>query len=87
MIEKELENGKAVDPAKATGIPYKEKIFAHMRSDFEKGFVNCSTMLDDDTYREDVIDIFRQSLPIQDMLGEPTSEGGYFDKYADYNKM
>lgn len=87
MIDKELENGNAINLAKATGIPYKEKIFAHMKSDFDKGFGNCGALLDDDHYREQVIDIFRKSLPIVRMTGEPTTAGGYFEKYADYNKL
>lgn len=87
MIEKELENGRAINLAKATGIPYKETVFAHMKSDFERGFENCGTLLDDDEYREQVIDIFRVSLPIDRMIGEPTTAGGYFEKYADYNKL
>lgn len=87
MIEKELESGRAINLAKATGISYKERIFAHMKADFENGYGNCDTLLDDEKYREQVIDLFRKSLPIQKMIGKPTTAGGYSEKYADYNKL
>lgn len=87
MIENELENGRAINLAKAIDIPYKEKIFAHMKSDFEKGSGNCGTLLGDEAYREKVIEVFRTSLPLKSMVGTPATAGGYSEKYANYNKL
>ncbi len=87
LIEKELSNGRGINLAKYVGIPFKEKIYAHMKADFSSGFGNCGALLDDEAYREKVIDLFRTSLPLKTMIGEPTTAGGYFDKYADYNKL
>ena len=87
LIEKELENGKAIRLAMKMGIPYKEKIFTHMKTDFNAGFGNCCYLIDDVEFREKVIEVFRISLPLETMIGEPTTQSGYFGKYADYNKL
>ncbi len=87
LIEHELENGRAISLAKATDIPYKEKIIAHMKADFDEGFGNCSVLLEDEKYRQQVIDIFRNNLPLSTMIGEPTTAFGYYEEYSDYNKL
>lgn len=87
LIENELDKGRGIRLAKAISIPYKENIFNHFKTDFNSGYCNCGALLDDDAYREKVVDVFRTSLPLTTMIGEPTTAGGYFDKYADYNKL
>lgn len=87
LIEKELERGRGVNLAKAVGIPYAEKILTHMSADFENGYFNCIYLLGDEQYREQVLDIFRTSLPLQSMTGEPTSDNGWGKKNADYGKL
>ncbi|MDE6834548.1 MAG: hypothetical protein K2J39_09950 [Ruminococcus sp.] len=87
LIGNELDKGRGIRLAKAVGIPYKENIFSHLKTDFNSGYSNCGALLDDDAYRKKVVDVFRTSLPLKTMIGEPTTAGGYFDKYADYNKL
>lgn len=87
LIENELESGKGIRVAQAVGIPYKEKIFRHLKEQFDSGYGNCGALVDDDEYREKMIDVFRTNLPIETMKGEPTNEGGYFPKYGNYNKL
>lgn len=87
LIEIELKSGNAIELAKAVNIPYKEKIFEFMKNDFENGYRLCNHLIDDEQYREQVIDLFRKSLPVDSMVGEPTKESGYYDLYSDYNKL
>lgn len=82
VIGRELENGRGIRLAKAVGIPYKEKIFEHLKSDFNSGCFNCSALVDDDEYREMVVDVFRTSLPLKSM-----TNAEHFDNYADSNKL
>ena len=70
IIERALDEGDGTDLAKALNIPYKEKIFAHLKRDFEKGYNNVSLLIADDGYRDEVIEIFRRDLPLDDMKSE-----------------
>ena len=87
LISQELTNGNAVDLAKATGLPYKEKIFAHMQADFEKGFGNCGSLMDDEQYRARVIDLFRNALPLQTMIRATADENGFNGQSLNYHKL
>ena len=87
LISRELTNGNAVDLAEATGLPYREKIFAHMQSDFEKGFGNCGYLIKDEQYRERVIDLFRHALPLQKMIHEPENEESSSNQKLNYHKL
>ena len=87
LIEHELENGRAIDLAEATGIPYKEKIYSHLKNDFDNGWYNCRYLIGDDNYRGQIIDIFRKELPLATMTSDPAPEGKFSNKYAYYSKL
>ena len=78
-VEQALSGGKAVQLAKTLGIPYKEPLFDHMQADFDSGYANCGELTDDPQYREAVIALFRERLPLEKMRQNGT--------FAEFNKL
>ena len=87
VIEQALETGHGIRCAQETGIPYEEKILAHMKADFDSGYANCNYLLTNEAYREQVLDLFRTALPLDSMAGEPTDKNGYSKEYANEHKL
>ena len=87
VIEQALENGRGIRAAQETGIPYEEKILAHMKADFDSGYANCNYLLTNEAYREQVLDLFRTALPLDSMAGAPTENNGYSKEYANEHKL
>ena len=70
--------------AKKIGVDFGEKLFAHMKQDFEKGYVHCPDLIKSEQYRQKTIELFRERLPLGDMASEPQDQMGLGAEYAKY---
>ena len=70
-VEKAITEGKGIELASLLGIDYKESLMLSLEKDFHNNRFYCDKLLGDDAYTERVLDVFRNNLPFEEMVGEP----------------
>ena len=76
VVTEALKTGKGIGLARDLNMDYKEAIFRVMTDNFEEKYHLCHFLCDDLEFRERVIDVFRQKLPLSEMKTEPTKTLG-----------
>lgn len=76
LVLEAVKSGHAVGLARDLNLEYKEDVFNAMKSDFEDKNHLCALLMNDSGYRERVIDVFRQKLPLSEMRTQPTMSHG-----------
>ena len=70
-VEKAITEGKGIELASLLDIDYKESLMLSLEKDFHNNRFYCDKLLGDDVYTERVLDVFRNNLPFEEMVGEP----------------
>lgn len=86
-VERSVAEGKGIELAVLLGIDYKEQLILSLEKEFHKNRFYCDKLLGDETYTERVLDVFRNNLPFEDMVGEPQDSiavGKDFDSSMTY---
>lgn len=72
-IAEAVKKGESIPLAKQLGLDYRADVFAAMKSDFEKNYHLCRYLMEDAAYKEAVLKLFRQKLPLSKMKTAPTT--------------
>ena len=86
-VENSIAEGKGIELAVLLGIDYKEQLMLSLEKEFHKNRFYCNKLLGDEAYTERVLDVFRNNLPFEDMVGEPQDSiavGKDFDSSMTY---
>lgn len=86
-VENSIAEGKGIELAVLLGIDYKEQLMLSLEKEFHKNRFHCNKLLGDEAYTERVLDVFRNNLPFEDMVGEPQDSiavGKDFDSSMTY---
>ena len=86
-VENSIAEGKGIELAVLLGIDYKEQLMLSLKKEFHKNRFYCNKLLGDEAYTERVLDVFRNNLPFEDMVGEPQDSiavGKDFDSSMTY---
>lgn len=81
VVLEAVKSGNAIGLARDLDIEYEEDVFHVMQSEFEDKNHLCTLLMDDPKYREQVIDVFRQKLPLLEMKTQPTMNLGLGQDY------
>lgn len=71
-----VKDGRAVGLAQELKLEYKEDIFELMKSSFESKNHLCNLLMKDPEYKDKVLALFRQKLPLTKMKTQPTNSLG-----------
>lgn len=71
IIKEAVKRGEGVNIAKAFGIDFEDAFFEYMKKDFDKGSMQCGYLVHNDEYRDKVLDLFRERLPMDSMRTGP----------------
>lgn len=69
-----VQEGKSVDLALSLGIDCRDDILKILESDFDDNAHLCRYLMDDKTYRERALEIFREKLPLDAMKAAPSND-------------
>ncbi len=86
-VRKWILEGKGIRLAKFVGIDYSEPLLRCMEMDFDHHYYQCGELMGDESYRREVLALFRRKLPMGRMPSEPEDNLGLGEKYADYSKL
>lgn len=82
-----VKEGWDVAMAKELNLDYKADIFALLNSSFESKNHLCSVLMNDPEYKDNVMDLFRQQLPLSEMKTQPTKSLGLGSEYWRQNAL
>lgn len=71
IIKEVVKRGEGVNIAKALRIDFEDAFFEYMKNDFDKGSMQCKYLIHNNEYRDKVLDLFRERLPIESMRTGP----------------
>lgn len=80
-VSEAVKEGRGIGLAQDLNLDYKEDIFALMGSSFESKYYLCDLLLKDQEYKDQVIQLFRQKLPLAEMKVQPTESLGLGREY------
>lgn len=81
-VKNAVKDGKGIRLAEKLGIDYKENLLNCLNNDFENNFCQCNYLIEDEKYIEKTLEIFRNKLPFDEMLGEPENKDvGYAENF------
>ncbi len=66
-----IRKGKDISLAAYLDLDYKPVLFERMKTSFADSYAQCGALMSDDAYRDQVIDLFRNHLPLKEMRNEP----------------
>lgn len=73
--------GRGIDTAIAAGIDCKPYIRDLIKTDFKKSYALCRYLADDDEYRKELLEIYRDNLPLDEMKTKPGTTLGLGEEY------
>ena len=76
LVEDEVTRGRGIGIARQLDMPYKDALLKAMRSDFDKLYSNCHWLMDDPEHLDAVLDLFRESIPLDSIEDDPKDEIG-----------
>ncbi len=79
VVLKAVKEGEAIGLAQDLKLDYKEDILELLKTSFEDKFYLCNLIMAD--YKEAVIKIFRENLPLEEMKTLPTNSLGLGEEY------
>lgn len=80
-VQEALKEGRGIGLAQDLNLDYKEEIFRVLKENFKEKYHLCGVLCDDDAYRERVVELFRQKLPLTDMKTQPSKTLGLGQDY------
>lgn len=86
-VKRAVEKGEGLRLADLLEIPFRDQLYRCMCEDFEHFFYKCSYLMEDPSYADRTVDLFRQKLPLAEMTGDPTDVLGMDSGYTDYNAL
>ncbi|MDE6733010.1 MAG: hypothetical protein K2J77_09065 [Oscillospiraceae bacterium] len=69
-----VQEGKSIDLALSLGIDCRDDILKILESDFDNNAHLCRYLMDDKSYREKALDLFRGKLPLEAMKAAPSDQ-------------
>lgn len=81
IILSAVKNGKAIDLATEIGIDCKPYVFIQMRNAFLDNYYLCKYLADNESYRKQMYGLFKNNLPLNEMITMPTTALGFEAKY------
>ena len=76
-----VKQGKGIAMAELLNIPYADDLYRCMKDDFDQYGHQCGSLLYLDDWRQPVIDLFRERLPLTEMRKGPSDEQGLGAEY------
>ncbi len=89
IVIQSLNKGEGINLAEYLDIDYAEPLYRHMTSSFDDGCScgDCGYLIRNDNYRERVLDLFREKLPMEEMVSDPTEHLGLGAEYRNYTHL
>ena len=73
--------------AKKMGQPYAEKAYAKLCEDFYGSYDLVDLLLPEKLYAAEIVELFANRLPLEDMATGPAQDMGYGEQYRDYGVL
>lgn len=86
-VKEAVSKGQSIPLADELGIDYKADVFRVLESSFEDRPYLCSSLMDDPEYRDKVLELFRQRLPLSEMKTGPKKTLGLGKDYWRENAL
>ena len=85
LVSQAVKHGKDIELAEELGLDYKADVFKIMQDDFNKHFYLCNILMKDPEYKEPVLELFREKLPLDSMKTKPDKILGLGMEYRNQN--
>ena len=87
LVREAVKSGKSLELARDLQIEYKDDILQLLKTEFDQYFCLCNCLIDDSDYRPEVLRIFKQNLPLDEMKTSPTKSLGLGEAYKKYHQL
>ncbi len=86
-VKDAVEKGEGIRLAYKLGIPYRDRLLELLRQDFDGYYDKILYLMPDPEYIEPTLQIFREKLPLAEMLGDPADIPGIGEEYLKYDQL
>lgn len=81
FVRQAVKRGEGVELARDLNVDYKDDILKVMRAEFDRNYGLCGYLMDDPALRTEVLDIFREHVPLDEMKAQPTDSLGMGEEF------
>lgn len=82
-----VKEAEGLELAEYLNIDYFEPLYHCIVKDFDKHFYKCDRLVKNDSFREKVFQLFREHLPMEQMVSEPQDCMGLGKEYENYSRL
>jgi len=87
IVKQAVKEGKAIMLAQDLHLDYKDDLLQLLKTEFDGNFHLCSFLMKDLNYQTEVLKIFRQNLPLEEMKTLPTDSLGLGIEYKRQHQL
>ena len=86
-VREAVKSGDGLKLASALDIDYADDLLEVMKRDFEHHYFQCTYLMALEDHVDQVLDLFREELPLDEMRKDPGDETGLEYEFGLYNKL
>ncbi len=87
VVLEAVKKGEGLSLAKDLGVDYAEDLFRCIAEDFDNRYGESRHLTELEDYLEPVLDLFREKLPLEKMMREPTADYFFMPDFRHYSQL